>query len=1082
MTLSSVVSRFIYGQPHWHSTDVEHEQSYTPIPQPPTLPLIGNILQIDRILPAASFRLLARQYGEIYSLQFPGVQLVNINSHRLVMETLDESRFHKTISPALLELRSLVGDALFTAFHGEENWAVAHRILVPAFSPANIKGMFGDMMDVASQLVLKWERYGEEYLINPSEDYTRLAFDTVALCTMGYRVNSFYSDFIQPFIISMGNYLLEAQRRTRLPGPIKAITSTAQWDADREAMNEIVTKVISDRRKTGIHRGDLLDLMLSGKDPKTGTSLSEENIRWQLLTFLIAGHETTSGMLSFITYELLKNPSAYAKVRNEIDTVLKGEPIRPEHLNKLPYVTAVMREGLRLHSTVPIFAVEPIKDTALLNQYLVRKGTFALLHVESIHRDPAVYGEDAELFRPERMLDGKFEALPPKAWIPFGNGARACIGRAFAWQEATIALATIFQRFDLVMADPSYTLKIKQTLTIKPDEFYIRAIPRANVAPLVIGKQIQQKLPVPKTIQSVTDASKEEDDGRIKVNILYGSNTGSSEAFAQRIASSALVKGFSARISTLDAASGHLSTTSPTIIITASFEGQPADNAGRFVEDLTNLSGSKLEGVTYAVFGCGNKDWVLTYQRIPRLIDETMEKLGAKRLLERGEGDAAGSEFFDAFDAWEANLWEVLGEVYNVKPLVDAKAEENLDIQVLGNGTERATSLRQPNAGLGKVVENYVLTTGAIEEKRHIEIRLPENMTYSAGDYLAVLPTNPPASVRRVLKHFNLSEEATIIINTKGATTLPTGQPVSLWQILSGYIELAQPASKRNLETLIEQATGELQETLRAMVADYNDSIVKYRISVLDLLCTYPALPVSLSTFLTMLPAMRIRQYSISSSPLWNPSHVTLTISILNSPSLSRPTEERFLGVASNFLADLKPGDLVQVMVRQSATVFSLPADVHTPIVLFCAGAGLAPMRGFIQERAMQKAAGRKDVGEILLFFGCRDPEKDYLYAKSELARWVELGVVDVRPTFSQKPEMSEGCRYVQHRVLRDADDVRTMYQKKAKFFTCGGSGLASGVREACVQILEEGCGSHEEAIEEFKRLQKERYATDIFN
>ncbi|KAG9052741.1 hypothetical protein FS842_009327 [Serendipita sp. 407] len=92
------------------------------------------------------------------------------------------------------------------------------------------------------------------------------------------------------------------------------------------------------------------------------------------------------------------------------------------------------------------------------------------------------------------------------------------------------------------------------------------------------------------------------------------------------------------------------------------------------------------------------------------------------------------------------------------------------------------------------------------------------------------------------------------------------------------------------------------------------------------------------------------------------------------------------------------------------------------------------------------------------------------------------MGVVDVRTAFSRNSEKSEGCRYVQDRILHDAEDVKAMYRKKAKFFTCGGSGLASGVREACVQLLEKDSGSREEAIEEFKRLQKERYATDVFS
>ncbi|CAG8747734.1 11145_t:CDS:2, partial [Acaulospora colombiana] len=224
--------------------------------------------------------------------------------------------------------------------------------------------------------------------------------------------------------------------------------------------------------------------------------------------------------------------------------------------------------------------------------------------------------------------------------------------------------------------------------------------------------------------------------------------------------------------------------------------------------------------------------------------------------------------------------------------------------------------------------------------------------------------------------------------------------------------------------------------------------------------------------------------YSISSSPLWNPSHVTLTVSILNAPA-SSGSGEQFLGVGSTFLADLHPGDLVQMVVRPSAAAFSLPADPSVPMVLFCAGTGVAPMRGFIQERAIQVQSGRKlghDVGKILLFFGCRDPGKDYLYSTDpEWKKWVDMGVVDVRPAFSRAPEKSEGCRYVQDRILKDAEDVDAMYKQKAKFFTCGGSAVAAGIREACITLIAKSTPSREEAIEAFKRLQKERYATDIF-
>ena len=242
---------------------------------------------------------------------------------------------------------------------------------------------------------------------------------------------------------------------------------------------------------------------------------------------------------------------------------------------------------------------------------------------------------------------------------------------------------------------------------------------------------------------------------------------------------------------------------------------------------------------------------------------------------------------------------------------------------------------------------------------------------------------------------------------------MPVGKPVTLSEILSGYVELTQPATTRDLRILTDVATSDAaKSTLKDLEDSYVDKILTNRLSVLDILEQNPDIKLPLNTFLYMVPPMRVRQYSISSSPLWNPQHVTLTISVVDAPSLSG-TSRPFLGVASNYLANLIPGDRVQMAVRPSAVAFHPPGDPAVPVVMFCAGSGLAPMRGFIQERVAQKQSGRQ-VSTMLLFFGCRSPAADYLYSDSDLAEWVKLGVVDVRPSFSRSPQDSEGCKYVQ--------------------------------------------------------------------
>jgi len=231
------------------------------------------------------------------------------------------------------------------------------------------------------------------------------------------------------------------------------------------------------------------------------------------------------------------------------------------------------------------------------------------------------------------------------------------------------------------MEDPSYTVQLKQSLTIKPDGFYFYATPRAGAHPLVVGTKTAPSQSQGNSLIHTPAQDTNKDGVKMPLHVLYGSNTGSSEAFAQRIASAASGRGksledhnvrdvltaspsgFKATISTLDNAVGHLPTNEPVVIITASFEGEPADNAGHFVEWIKGMHESEMQGVKFALFGCGNTDWVTTYQRIPKLIDRALVERGAERLVDLGEGNAASDDFFEAFDNWETRLWKTLAEV-----------------------------------------------------------------------------------------------------------------------------------------------------------------------------------------------------------------------------------------------------------------------------------------------------------------------------------------------------------------------------------------------------------------------------------
>ncbi|KJR84297.1 cytochrome P450 [Sporothrix schenckii 1099-18] len=1095
------------------------------IPSPPGLPLIGNLRDLDVAAPIQSINRLAEQHGDIFRLNIVGTTSVFLSSNALVNEVCDEKRFKKNVGSVLKQVRNGVHDGLFTAFGEEEpNWGKAHRILTPAFGPLSIQNMFDDMHDIATQLALKWARRGPSEPIHVTDDFTRLALDTLALCAMDYRFNSFYSEEMHPFISAMGNFLVESGNRSRRP-PLPAMFYKAadqQYAADIATMRAVSDGVVNARRAQNppSERKDLLAAMLSGTDPRTGETLDNASITNNLITFLIAGHETTSGMLSFAFYDLLRHPEAYSRAQQEVDDVCGTGPITVDQLPKLKYSAAVLRETLRLNATIPAVGVTARKDETLAGgKYFVKGGENLVMLLMRAQVDPVVFGDDARSFRPERMLDENFELLNkafPNCWKPFGNGARACIGRPFAWQEALLVMAMLLQNFNFRFDDASYQLRLKETLTIKPDGFFMRAQLRQGLTPTLLEKRLAG---TPTDSSKTASASSTPKNGAAAaaasatgrpLNVYYGSNSGTCEAMANRIAADAPAHGFHADVlAPLDAAHQALPTDGrPVVIVTASYEGEPPDNAGLFVNWLRNgkAGDAVAKGVAYAVFGCGHHDWAQTFHKIPTQVDSQLEVLGGDRLATMGKTDAAEGNMFEDFETWEDTvLFPALKAKYNVgggdangkggaaAAAAAAAPVPDLRIEI---STPRASNLRQ-DVREAVVVAARSLSgePGEPGRKMHVEIELPTGMTYNAGDYLAILPFNRQASITRAMRRFHLPWDANLTVHTNdgGAdstqTNMPTNTPLPVYGVLGAYVELGQPATKRSILALADVADGQAKTDLQRLASDdYTSEVSAKKVSILDLLDRFPSVDLPFGTFLTLLPPMRVRQYSISSSPLWNANHVTLSYAILTAPALADESRKH-VGVASHYLSNLQPGDRIHVAVRPSHASFHLPHDgENVPIVCIAAGTGLAPFRGFIQERAALIGAGRH-LAPAHLFFGCRG-QADDLY-RDELDKWEAQGAVTVHRAYSRQTDRSDethGCKHVQDRLWHDREDMVELWQQGARVYVCGSRQLGEGVKQTLLRMRQEACAAagkpetEEETDAWFARIRYERYATDVFD
>jgi len=1054
------------------------------IPMPETKPLIGNVLSVDKDKPLQSLMDLTRELGPIIRMDMMGKPMVIVSGVDLAAELCDESRFDKAVRGSLRRVRAIGGDGLFTGDTQEANWSKAHNILLPTFSRQAMSNYMPMMLDVAGQLCTKWERLNADDEIDVVHDMTAVALDTIGICGFNYRFNSFYREDYHPFIDALTNTLETCMMQRGLPFEQTLLKRRLdRMEQDVAYMNRLVDDIIAERRKTGgSGENDLLNYMLQGVDKETGETLSDENIRYQINTFLIAGHETTSGLMSFTLYFLMNHPEVLAKAYEEVDRVLGRDiSVQPtlKQVNQMTYVNQVLLEALRLYPTAPAFSVYPYKDEVIGGKYKLKKGTFTTVLSLMLHRDKTVWGEDAESFNPDNFSKEAVAARPVDAYKPFGNGQRACIGRQFAMQEAVLVMGMILQRFELI-DHKNYELELKESLSIKPDGLKMKVRMRKDVqrSALVPGGVAEAE-----TASVGLSSSANRPSHGTPALVLYGSNLGTTEDYARDLARAADQAGFDVTLGELDDYTGKLPTSGAVIIACASYNGTPPDNAKKFVEWLETAPEGAAQGVHFAVFGCGHSDWASTFQATPRAIDDRLEALGGTRIVARAEGDAR-DDIDEQFEDWAAPLWANIATSLNLDvDLSDAVASEPLyQVEVLA-GADANPAAAQAGAQPVKIVTNRELQSvdASNRSTRHVEVTLAPGMTYQPGDHLSVVPRNADELVGRVLRRFGFGADTQIRLQSSAQehSQLPIGTPVNLRKLLGDTLELQTPASRKDVSTLARYT--ECPKSAPALTAlagdDYKSQVQMKRVSVLDLLERFPACELPFGVFLELMPMLTPRYYSISSSPRQNADQCSITVGVVSDPALSG--NGTFNGVCSNFLARADEGQSILASLRDTTDGFRLPEDPSLPIIMVGPGTGIAPFRGFLQERAALKDAGQT-LGEAILFFGCRHPDQDFIY-REELEGFAKDGIADLHVAFSRQEKSKV---YVQDKIREQRDAVWALIDKGAKIFVCGdGSRMEPDVRRALTLIYSEEKDVSAEAADLWmeQMLADNRYVLDVW-
>ncbi|MER6912582.1 cytochrome P450 [Streptomyces sp. NPDC000594] len=406
---------------------------------PGALPLLGHTLRLARD-PLGFLRSL-RETGELVRVRIGTLPVCVATSAGLIHQiTVAQARsFEK--GRLYDRVRPLVGNGLANA--GGELHRTHRRLIQPVFHRSRIDGYAEVMSRRAVELADSWTDGREIAVEQVMGEY---AIETLA-------ETMFSTDIGRPAVaavrrdlpVILKNMLLRAASPRLLDHlPVR---SNRDFDRATASLRSVIDTVVASTREAGrTGAPDLLSLLLDARDEETGAGLTDEEVRDELVTILFAGTETTASTLAWAFHELAHHPEAEERVLAEVDAVVGRRPVTVADIPRLEHVRRVLDETIRLHGVTLLMrrTTEPVE----LAGHRLPAGMEIAFSLYAVHRDPALY-ENPDRFDPDRWLPGRRESVPREAFVPFGAGSRKCIGDAFSWTEATIALATVLARWRL---------------------------------------------------------------------------------------------------------------------------------------------------------------------------------------------------------------------------------------------------------------------------------------------------------------------------------------------------------------------------------------------------------------------------------------------------------------------------------------------------------------------------------------------------------------------------------------------------------------------------------------------------------
>lgn len=419
--------------------------------------LLGNLAEFrkDHL---AFYTRCSREFGDVVQYRFGPIRITQVNHPDLIEEVLvHQSRnFHKGFGHQLI--KPIVGEGLLTSEGAF--WLRQRRMAQPAFKRERINAYAPAMVACTAERLDRWQ---PGQVIELYQEMMALTLDIAARTLFGSDMLGLTERLSTAFNTVQETFVTRFHALFNLPLWVPTPGNLRLRHAIRE-LDTVIFRLIEHARTNYQDRDDLLARMMQARD-EDGSQMTDRQLRDELITFVLAAHETTALTLTWTLYLLAQNPEADARLGAEIQAVLGDRPATSADMAQLPYTENVIREAMRLYPPAYGFGRKAVAATEL-GGYPIPAGSMVFVVPWVTHRD-ARYFPEPEAFRPERWTPAFREQLPRFAYFPFGGGPRVCIGAAFAMLEAVLVLATLRQRFRFIL-EPGQTITPTPAITLRP--------------------------------------------------------------------------------------------------------------------------------------------------------------------------------------------------------------------------------------------------------------------------------------------------------------------------------------------------------------------------------------------------------------------------------------------------------------------------------------------------------------------------------------------------------------------------------------------------------------------------------------